>query len=190
VIRDQQATVCVPLAQAPPDGGNGFCTLPDGTVGVYTVQAETRWKLRLDHAADDLPLGFRGVLSVRDYSDQQYLQDFERSFALNSARQIVSRGFLTKNFGSDSLNVRFERSETFYSSTVIQERFPSLEFSTAPRRSAEALLPLARVVSFGPLHQPAATSRAARTAASISIRSSFSFKEIPGSRSPRERAGA
>ena len=98
------------------------------------MEPETRWKLRLDHVSDDLPFGFRGVLSIRDYSDQQYLQDFERNFALNSARQIVSRAFLTKNFGSDSLNLRFERSETFYSSTVLQERFPSLEFfhRTAP----------------------------------------------------------
>jgi LPS-assembly protein len=128
VIRDQNATVCVPISQAPPDGGDGPCTLPDGTLGVFTDQPETRWKLRLDHVSDDLPFGFRGVLNIRDYSDQQYLQDYERSFSLNSARQIVSRGFLTKNLGADSLNVRFERSETFYSSTVIQERFPSVEF--------------------------------------------------------------
>jgi LPS-assembly protein len=128
VIRDQNATVCVPEGQVPPGEGNGLCFLPNGQPGVYTQQPETRWKLRLDHVSDDLPFGFRGVLNIRDYSDQQYLQDYERSFSLNSARQIVSRGFLTKNFGTDSLNVRFERSETFYSSTVIQERFPSLEF--------------------------------------------------------------
>jgi LPS-assembly protein len=128
VIRDQNATVCVPLSQIPPDGGNGPCTLPDGSIGVYTEQPETRWKLRLDHVSDDLPFGFRGVLNIRDYSDEQYLQDFERSFSLNSARQIVSRGFLSKNFGADSLNIRFERSETFYSATVIQERFPTVEF--------------------------------------------------------------
>lgn len=134
VVRDQEATVCVPISQAPPNGGNGLCTLPDGSLGVYTFQPETRWKLRLDHVSDDLPFGFRGVLSIRDYSDEQFLQDFERSFALNSARQIVSRGFLTRNVGTDSLNIRFERSETFYSSTVIQERFPTVEFlhRTAP----------------------------------------------------------
>jgi LPS-assembly protein len=128
VIRDQNATVCVPLNQVPPGEGNGTCFLPDGQVGVYTEQPETRWKIRLDHVSDDLPFGFRGVLNIRDYSDQQYLQDYERSFSLNSARQIVSRGFLTKNFGADSLNIRFERSETFYSATVIQERFPTVEF--------------------------------------------------------------
>ena len=128
VIRDQNATVCVPLGQVPPGEGNGTCFLPDGSIGVYTEQPETRWKLRLDHVSDDLPFGFRGVLNIRDYSDPQYLQDYERSFSLNSARQIVSRGFLSRNFGADSLNIRFERSETFYSATVIQERFPTVEF--------------------------------------------------------------
>jgi LPS-assembly protein len=181
VIRDQQATVCVPLAQAPPDGGNGFCTLPDGTVGVYTVQAETRWKLRLDHAADDLPLGFRGVLSVRDYSDQQYLQDFERSFALNSARQIVSRGFLTKNFGSDSLNVRFERSETFYSSTVIQERFPSLEFfhRTAPIGRSPFYLSLESSLSALYINRGRDFARGTYGRFDLRPVFSFPFKEIP-----------
>ena len=134
VVRDQNATVCVPLAQAPPDGGNGFCTLPDGSLGVYTQKPETRWKLRLDHVSDDLPWDMRGVVSIRAYSDQQFLQDYEKSFALNTAKQIPSFAYLTKNLGSDSLNLRFERNETFYSSTVIQERIPSLEFfhRTAP----------------------------------------------------------
>jgi LPS-assembly protein len=134
VVRDQNATVCVPIAQAPPGGGNGLCTLPDGSLGVYTYEAETRWKLTLDHVSDDLPWDMRGVVSVRRYSDQQFLQDFERSFVLNSARQIQSYAYLTKNFGSDSLNLRFERNENFYASTVIQERLPSLEFfhRTAP----------------------------------------------------------
>ena len=133
VIRDQQATVCVPIAQAP-SAPNGFCTLQDGSLGAYVFRRENRWKVRLDHVSDDLPFGLRGVLSIRDYSDQQFLQDLERSFDLNSARQILSRGFLTRNFGSDSLNLRFERSETFYASTVLQERFPSIEFfhRTAP----------------------------------------------------------
>jgi LPS-assembly protein len=180
-IRDRQATVCVPLAQAPPDGGNGFCTLPDGTVGVYTVQPETRWKLRLDHAADDLPLGFRGVLSIRDYSDQQYLQDFERSFALNSARQIVSRGFLSKNFGSDSLNVRFERSETFYSSTVIQERFPSLEFfhRTAPIGRSPFYLSLESSLSALYINRGRDFARGTYGRFDLHPVASFPFKEIP-----------
>lgn len=133
VVRDHDATVCVPLDEVP-DPVHGLCTLPNGSAGAYVIRTETRWKVRLDHVADDLPLGFRGVLSIRDYSDQQFLQDFERNFNLSSARQIFSQGFLTRNIGTDSLNIRFERSETFYSSTVLQERFPTLEFfhRTAP----------------------------------------------------------
>jgi LPS-assembly protein len=133
VARDQDATVCVPIAEAP-DQSHGLCTLPDGSLGAFQFQKKTRWKLRLDHVSDDLPWGFRGVLSIRRYSDEEFLQDFERNLTLASARQIVSRGFLTKNIGADSLNIRFERTETFYSSTVIQERFPSVEFfrRTAP----------------------------------------------------------
>jgi hypothetical protein len=96
--------------------------------GVFTTQTLNRWKVRLDQISDDLPYGFRGVLAIRDYSDDQYLQDIERSFALSSASQIISRGFLTKNFGDNSVNLRVERSQSFFGTTVLQERLPSLEF--------------------------------------------------------------
>lgn len=128
VVRDQDATLCVPLSQAPPGGGNGACTLSDGSLGVYTTGLETRWKLALDHVSDDLPYDVRGVVSIRAYSDKEYLQDWEKSFALNSAKQIPSFAYLTRNVGSDSINLRFERNETFYAATVVQERLPSLEY--------------------------------------------------------------
>lgn len=127
-IHDTKATVCVPLSEEP-TGGNGPCTLPDGTTGALTTRTENRWKYRLEHVSDDLPWGFRGVMDLRDYSDEEYLQDLEGSFALNSARQILSRAFVTKNMGDDSLNVRFERSETYFGTKVTQERLPSIEFS-------------------------------------------------------------
>ena len=181
VIRDQNATVCVPLSEAPPNGGNGPCTLPNGSLGVYTEQPETRWKLRLDHVSDDLPLGFRGVLNIRDYSDQQYLQDYERSFSLNSARQIVSRGFLTKNFGADSLNIRFERSETFYSSTVIQERFPSAEFLHRTARIGQSPLYLSLQSSLSALYMNRGRDFTRGTYGRFDAYPivSFPFKEIP-----------
>jgi LPS-assembly protein len=126
-IHDTEATVCVPLAEEP-SGGDGPCTLPDGSVGAFTRRTKNRWKIRLDHVSDDLPWGFRGVVAIRDYSDEEYLQDLERSFALNSARQVLSRAFLSKNFGDDSVNFRIERSETFFGTNVTQERLPSLEY--------------------------------------------------------------
>jgi len=132
-IHDPDATVCLPPADEP-SGGDGPCVLPDGTPGVYARRTRNRWKVRLDHVSDDLPYGFRGVLAIRDYSDDQYLQDFERSFALSSARQVISRGFLTRNFGDDSVNLRVEKSETFFGTKVTQERLPSLEFSRRTSR--------------------------------------------------------
>lgn len=128
VVRDQDATLCVPIAQAPPGGGNGACTLSDGSLGVYTTGPETRWKVALDHVSDDLPYDVRGVVSIRAYSDKEYLQDWEKNFALNSAKQIQSFGYLTRNFGADSVNLRVERDETFYAATIVQERLPSLEY--------------------------------------------------------------
>jgi LPS-assembly protein len=132
-VHDTHASVCVPFLEDP-SGGEGPCTLPDGTPGVLTFKTENRWKLRIAHVADDLPWGFRGVVDIRDYSDPQYLQDLERSYELNSAAQILSRAFVSKNFGDNSLNLRFERAETYYGTTVIQKRLPSLEFS---RRTSE-----------------------------------------------------
>ena len=138
-IHDTSATVCVPIAEEP-SGGDGPCTLPDGTPGVSTTRTRNRWKFRLEHIADDLPYGFRGVVDVRDYSDEEYLQDFERSFALNSARQVLSRAFVTKNLGDNSLNIRFERSETFFGTLVRQERLPSVEFSRRTSQVGETPL--------------------------------------------------
>jgi LPS-assembly protein len=134
IVRDQDATQCVPLSQTPPGGGNGPCTLPDGSLGVYTTGKETRWKVALDHASDDLPYDIRGVVSIRAYSDEQFLQDWEKNFSLNSAKQVPSFAYLTRNIGADSVNLRFERTETFYAATVVQERLPSLEYfhRTAP----------------------------------------------------------
>ena len=126
MIRDPDSTVCVPFEDEPT--GTQPCILADGQSGVFAKRERTRWKTRLDHVSDDLPFGFRGVLSVREYSDEQFLRDFERAFALSAARQTLSRGFLTKNFGDDSVNLRVERSETFFGTEVIQERLPSLEY--------------------------------------------------------------
>lgn len=139
-IRDPEATVCVEALEEP---GGEPCTRSDGSAGVFARRPLTRWKVRLDHASDDLPYGFRGVLTIREYSDEEFLRDFERAFALSSARQTLSRGFLTKNFGDNSLNLRVERSETFFGTKVVQERIPSLEYSRRTSQIGKSPLYLA-----------------------------------------------
>jgi LPS-assembly protein len=180
VARDQDATVCVTTVPLPVPN-QGLCFSPDGVPGVYVFQRATRWKLRLDHVSDDLPLGFRGVLSIRQYSDQEFLQDFERNLTLASARQIVSRGFLTKNIGSDSLNIRFERTETFYSSTVIQERFPSVEFfrRTAPIGHSPFYLSLVSSISGLFIDRGLGLPHGTYGRFDVNPVVSFPFKEIP-----------
>ncbi len=138
-IHDREASACVPVVEEP-SGGEGPCALRDGRPGVFARRTRDRWKVRLEHVSDDLPYGFRGVASMRDYSDDEYLQDFERSFALSSARQVLSRGFLTKNFGDNSVNLRVERSETFFGTKVTQERLPSVEYFRRTSRVGRAPL--------------------------------------------------
>jgi lipopolysaccharide assembly outer membrane protein LptD (OstA) len=170
----------VPIAEAP-NQNLGLCTLSNGALGAYVIQTETRWKLRLDHVSDDLPFGFRGVLSIRQYSDEQFLQDFERNLTLASARQIQSRGFLTKNIGSDSLNIRFERTETFYSSTVIQERFPSVEFfrRTSPIGHSPFYLSLLSSISGLFIDRGQNLPKGTYGRFDVNPVVSFPFKEIP-----------
>jgi len=132
-ISDPKATVCVDPATEP-GGGLGRCTRPDGKPGVFARRERDRWKARLDHVSNDLPYGFRGVVAVREYSDEEYLRDLERAFELSSARQTLSQGFLTKNSGENSINFRVERSETFFGTKVIQQRLPTLEYSRRTSR--------------------------------------------------------
>ena len=109
----------------------------NGNPGVYGDEDGEPLEAPLDHVSDDLPWGMRGVVAIRDYSDQYYLQDWERQFLYTSAREILSRGFLTKNFGADSFNLRFESSDTI-SRGDGHPGAASRPWSTsaAPRRSA------------------------------------------------------
>jgi LPS-assembly protein len=124
-VHDTDATACLdPLSGVTGDA----CTMGSGNAGVLGTQTENRWKLQLDHVSDDLPWGMRGVIAIRQYSDKYYLQDWERQFLYTSAREILSRAFLTKNEGVDSFNLRFEKSDTILGATVLQERMPTLEY--------------------------------------------------------------
>jgi LPS-assembly protein len=129
VVDDEEASQCVTPAEAEGEETFGPCIRFDGSVGVLVYASATRWKLRLDHVSDDLPWGFRGVVSVRRYSDEYFAQDLERNFDLASAKQYPSEAFLTKNWGANSLNVHLSRIETYYGVKVVQERLPTIEYA-------------------------------------------------------------
>ena len=130
-VHDTDATACLDFSSG---SGGDPCTMGSGAAGVLGTKTENRWKLQLDHVSDDLPWGMRGVVAIREYSDKYYLQDWERQFLYTSAREILSRAFLTKNEGVDSFNLRFEKSDTILGATVLQERLPTLEYF---RRTSE-----------------------------------------------------
>ncbi len=108
----------------------------DGTKGSFQgyiidddETGDTRWKVKLDHESNDLPLGMRGVIDYTDYSDFQFFQDFERDYSLNSRRFDESRAFLTGNWGTSLVNLQLTSRDTFTNTRVNTDReLPSLQY--------------------------------------------------------------
>ena len=94
------------------------------------MEGQTRWKVLWDHTSSDLPLGFRGVIRVRDFSDFNFFRDFERDFNNASIRRVESTGFLAGNWGAHSLSILLNENEAFYSggSNVIGRQLPEVEY--------------------------------------------------------------
>ncbi len=93
--------------------------LSEGSSGIFEGYAirdsddhKWRWKLNLNHVSEDLPYGLRGVLTYSDLSDFRYFEEFERDFNRATLRQIHSRGFLSGNWGTHSLNLQVDSQET------------------------------------------------------------------------------
>lgn len=139
--------------------GNEFRYRPsEGTQGLFEGYAirdperdEWRWRVRYDHESKNLPLGFRGVVSIVDVSDFDFFQDFERRADRNSQRRIYSRGFLTKNWGANSLNVLFDDREAIVGSagnTVTLRQAPEIEYKLRSTRLGKTPLYLALQSSF------------------------------------------
>ncbi len=91
---------------------------------------DTRWKVKWKHIADRLPWGFRGVLSINDYSDFEYFRDFERDFNDVSLRSVYSSAYISKNLGASSFNLLVDDRETIVNSgnTVVQRQLPEVEY--------------------------------------------------------------
>ncbi len=124
--------------------GNEFRYRPSqGTAGqlqAYFIHDpeldDLRWKIRLDHESNDLPLGFRGVIQVDEVSDFAFFQDYERRVDRNSQRQLYSFGFVSKNWGHQSLNIQFDSRETLLTSdrTITQRQLPEVEYKLRSTR--------------------------------------------------------
>ena len=105
-----------------------------GTTQAYVIrdpdQELWRWKVDWSHESNDLPWGLRGVVSYEDYSDFEFFREFERNLDENTRRDIYSRAFLTGNWGPHSLNVLFDKRETFVDAgnVFLFEQTPEIEY--------------------------------------------------------------
>lgn len=99
-------------------------------------ESEIRWKVNWDHVTNDLPWGMRGVVQFQDFSDFEFFRDFERDFNQTSLRFLDSRGHLSGNWGSHSLNVLVNERETFIdpTRTVSLSKLPEAEYRLRPTK--------------------------------------------------------
>lgn len=105
-----------------------------GRVEGYAIQDEerdeVRWKGKVDHVSDDLPLGLRGVIDWTQVSDFQFFQDFERDFDRNSRRFDESKAFLAGSWGPHQANLLVSDRETFTGTRLNHDRqLPSVEYN-------------------------------------------------------------
>ncbi|HSM50276.1 MAG TPA: LPS assembly protein LptD [Thermoanaerobaculia bacterium] len=115
----------------------------EGTSGrseLYFVQDpvadDWRWKASWDHLSEDLPLGLRGVVSFRDFSDFDFFRDFERGANLSTVRRIPSVAYLAGAWGQHALTLQADRMQTFVSSDTIldQRRLPEAFYTLNKRK--------------------------------------------------------
>ena len=88
---------------------------------------EAQWKVFGRHSQEDF-LGFRLLAQIENMSDIDFWQEFDRSFAANTRRDLYSFAFLTRSFGPYSLNLRVDHRQTFLTTQeVILTQLPEVE---------------------------------------------------------------
>ncbi|HET7712112.1 MAG TPA: LPS assembly protein LptD [Thermoanaerobaculia bacterium] len=135
-------------------GGGTIRYVPSENVKVGQLDAFTihdpeagrqQWKYQYQHAQENLPGGFRGVVDVQDFSDLDFFRKYDRDPTLHTASNIYSSAYLTKNRPSYSVNLLADRRDIYLghvvqndpTSPVIKQRFeqlPSLQLRMYPQR--------------------------------------------------------
>lgn len=107
------------------------------------------WKYQFQHAQENLPGGFRGVVDIQDYSRLDFFREYDDDTRVLTLSNIYSSAYLTKNRPKYSLNVLADRrdyellqfvpgedGEEARFATLRQryEQLPSLQFRMFPQR--------------------------------------------------------
>lgn len=97
---------------------------------------DDRWKLEFFHKAENLWENYRAVVSIQEYSDFDYLQDFERSANRQTRSFVQSSAFLSGNFGQQSVNVMVSKRDRIQTNGLTDERLqlPEIEYLLRPTR--------------------------------------------------------
>ncbi|HEY6138089.1 MAG TPA: LPS assembly protein LptD [Thermoanaerobaculia bacterium] len=178
-----------------------------GEISAYTVhdveQGKLQWKYQVQHAQDNLPGGFRGVVDVEDFSNIDFFRRFDRDPRIHTLSQIYSQAYLTKNLPTYSFNVLTDRRDIFGAVNAADpfappprqrfEQLPSLQFRLYPNRIGNTPLYLSlessasHLITHGLLSGPEANyyradvfptlSLQLRTPAWLSIRPQISVRD-------------
>ena len=92
------------------------------------------WKARGEYA-QLFPGGYALRAELLDMSDIGFFQRFERTFEQNSVRSFFSHVTLSRTWGPQAFNLRWENRQTFFDTTgVTLERKPELEYRLSSTR--------------------------------------------------------
>jgi LPS-assembly protein len=115
------------LRYAPSEGTRGNMT--------YYVLSDrdtsrSEWRALWRHSASDLPGGFKGVISVDDYSDYDFFREFQRGEVENTRSFLYSNAFLSGSWGAQSLSFIVDQRETFLPAdrTSTQRQLPEINY--------------------------------------------------------------
>ncbi len=92
---------------------------------------QQEWRALWSHTAENLPGGFRGVISVNQYSDYNFFRQFQRLEGENTRSFLYSNAFLSGDWGVQSLSMMVDQRETFLNSagdTSTQRQLPEINY--------------------------------------------------------------
>jgi len=99
-----------------------------------------RWKVNWFHETEGLWNHFRAVVAYEDYSDYDYLHDFERNVGRQANNFIYSKAYLSGNVGRQSLNIMLDQRERLVkqAKTDLRRQLPEIEYRLRSTRLGRA----------------------------------------------------
>ncbi|HUP48438.1 MAG TPA: LPS assembly protein LptD [Thermoanaerobaculia bacterium] len=104
------------------------------TPGSSGADEAFRWRYRWQHAQDNLPGDFRGVIDIQDFSNLDFFRQFGRDPEMTMLSNIHSSAYVTKNRPRYSLNILADRRELAFVRSQHFEQLPAVQLRMYPQR--------------------------------------------------------